>query len=674
MPVPPRCPGDPSIPSDPAPGRPLRRGLAAPGSRRLVRLLPETVIGLAVGVVLAVLVATAAGIGPAGAQEPTAPAEAATEGPTGAAPTAPPPAPSHGLAMHGDVKYPPDFTHFDYVNPDAPKGGSIRLAAMGGFDTLNPYTIKGESAAGLALTYDTLTVKSADEPFTQYGLIADHMILAADRTSLTFVLRDAAVWSDGTPITAEDVAFSLDILRTKGLPLYNVYYADVVGVDVLGPKQVRFRFRSGDNRELPLIVGELPVLPKHYWEGRDFSSVTLEPPVVSGPYRIAGFEPGRSITFARREDYWGRDLAVNRGTYNFDEIRYDYYRDATVMLEAFKAGAYDFRTETVAKHWATGYDVPAVGRGDMILEELPHARVAGMQGFVYNTRRPMFADARVREALAYAFDFSWTNQNLFYGQYRRTRSYFDNSDLAATGLPDAAERAVLDPLADQIPPRALTDAYAPPTVDEAQGGLRANLAEAFRLLQEAGWTVADGRLVNGEGSPFAFEILLVQPAFERITLPFVRNLERLGISVSVRTVDSAQYLNRLTQFDYDMIVGSWGQSSSPGNEQRDYWTQAAADIPGSRNLAGLKNPAVDRLVEQLIAAPTRADLVTRVRALDRVLQWSFLVIPQWHNTVDRVAYWNIFDHPATTPEEGIQFLTWWVDPAKAARVTGRGPR
>lgn len=584
----------------------------------------------------------------------------------------------HGIAMHGDMKYPPGFSHFDYVNPDAPKGGAVRLASMGAFDTLNPYTIKGESASGLALTYDTLTVKSADEPFTEYGLLAESLILADDRTSLTYTLRDEAVWSDGAPVTAEDVAFSLETLRTQGLPLYNVYYGDVTGVEVLGPKTIRFDFRSGDNRELPLIVGQLPILPKHYWEGRDFSAVTLEPPVVSGPYEIADIDPGRSITFRRRPDYWGQDLAVNRGQYNFDSIRYDYYRDATVMLEAFKSGAYDFRSEFVAKLWATGYDFPAVDRGDVVKENLPHNRVAGMQGFVFNTRRPLFQDPRVREALGYAFDFQWTNKTLFYDQYTRTRSYFDNSDLAATGLPDAEETAILEALAaahpDAVPPRALTQAYQPPVVDEAEGGLRANLRQAFALLSEAGWTVGeDGVLRNAEGRAFSFEILLVQPSFERIVLPFVRNLERLGISVSVRTVDTAQYLNRLTQFDYDMITGSWGQSQSPGNEQRDFWTTLAADTPGSRNFAGLKNPAVDALVEQIISAPTRADLVNRTQALDRILQWSFLVIPHYHNTVDRVAYWNIFDHPPS-PDEGVQFLTWWVDPDKAAAVEGRSAR
>ncbi|CCG08133.1 extracellular solute-binding protein [Pararhodospirillum photometricum] len=584
------------------------------------------------------------------------------------------PGPAHGLAMHGDLKYPPDFKHFDYVNPDAPKGGAVRLGAMGAFDTLNPLTLKGEAAPGLTLTLDTLMVAAADEPFSKYGLIAQSVEMPEDRSSVTFTLRSEAVWSDGTPVSADDVAFSLETLRTQGLPLYNMYYSDVAKVEVLGPKQVRFVFKTNQNRELPLIVGEMPILPKHYWQGRDFSAPTLEAPVSSGPYRIESFEPGRSITYARRPDYWGRDLPVNRGQDNFDSVRYDTYRDATVLLEAFKAGAYDYRLENVARQWATGYDTPAVRDGRILMEKLPHHRTAGMQGFIYNLRRPLFQDPRVREALAYAFDFEWTNQTLFHSEYSRMRSYFDNSELSAIGLPDAAELALLEPLRDQIPRRVFTEAYQPPVVDEAQGGLRSNLARALALLGEAGWTVRDGALRNADGTPFAFEILLVQPEFERVVLPFARNLERLGIKLAVRTVDTAQYMNRLSQFDYDMIVSGWGQSESPGNEQRDFWSQAAATTPGSSNYAGFVSPAVDRLVESLIKAPSRPDLITRVRALDRVLQWSFLVIPQWYQPADRVAYWNIFGRPAQTPRTGLQFMTWWVDPAKVAALGGRGGR
>jgi microcin C transport system substrate-binding protein len=582
------------------------------------------------------------------------------------------PPPVHGLALYGDPKYGPDFTHFDYANPDAPKGGDIRLAAIGGFDSLNPFIVKGDSAAGLALSYDSLTVASADEPFTYYGLIAETIQVPKDRSWVRYTLRPEAKWSDGQPITAEDVAFSLETLRTKGAPLYNLYYSSVAKVTVEGERTILFTFDQGENRELPLIVGQIPVLPKHYWEKRDFAAVTLDPPVISGPYAIKAFEPGRYITFERRDDYWGQDLPVNRGQNNFQTIRYDYYRDSTVLFEAFKAGAFDYRQEMSSKQWATGYDFPAAKDGRVVREEVEQHRVEGMQGFVYNTRRPVFADPRVREALANAFDFEWTNTTLSSGKLKHHRSYFDNSDLAAKGLPSPAELEILEPLRGQIPDRVFTEEYNPPS-SAGPGGIRGNLKAALDLLTEAGWTVKDGKMVNAAGEPLAFEILLVQPEFEKIVLPMVKNLERLGVIATVRTVDSAQYLNRLSQFDYDMVVGSWGQSESPGNEQREFWTSVAADSPGSRNLAGLKNPAVDALVDQLIASPSREDLVTRVRALDRILQWSFLVIPHFYFGVDYLAYWNIFDHPPN-PEQGAQFMTWWVDADKAAALAGRSAR
>ncbi len=578
--------------------------------------------------------------------------------------------PVHGMAMHGDVAYPADFTHFAYVNPEAPKGGNIRLSAFGTFDTLNPYTLKGNSADGLGLTMASLTVASADEPFSKYGQIAESMELPEDRTWIIFNLREEARWSDGEPITADDVAFSLKTLREKGSPLFGSYYADVTDVQVLGPRRVKFVFKNGDNRELPLILGDLPILPKHYWEGREFADTTLEPPVSSGPYRITSFEPGREITYERVADWWGKDLPVSKGLYNFDTIRYDFYRDLTVSFEAFKAGAYDYRSEMNSKNWARGYDVPARQSGDMVLEAIPHNRTQGMQGFYMNQRRALFADPKVREALAYAFDFQWTNENLFFGQNTRTRSYFDNSELAATGLPSEEELKILEPFRDQIPARVFTEEYNPPSVETAEGGLRGNLRKALELLGEAGWTVTDGALRNAEGQPFAFEVLLVQADFERIVLPYTQNLKRLGIDVSVRTVDTSQYINRVQQFDFDMMVINLAQSDSPGNEQREFWSSAAADIPGSRNYAGFKNPAVDAIIEQVISAPTREALVTRVRALDRILQWSFLSVPQWHRTEDWVAYWNIFGHPAVTPEQGMVFSAWWYDAEKAAAVKG----
>ena len=574
--------------------------------------------------------------------------------------------PMHGIALHGQPKYGPDFTHFDYVNPDAPKGGEARFAAIGSFDTFNPFNIKGESVVEIGQLFESLMTSSADEPFSEYGLIAESVEVPDDRSSATFTLRPQAKFHDGSPITADDVLFSFETLKSKGHPSYRFYYANVTGVERLDERRVKFTFAPGENRELPLIVGQMPVLSKKYWENRDFSATTLDVPVGSGPYKIERFEPGRFIVYARDEHYWGKDLPVNRGQYNIDRLRYDYYRDVTVALEAFKAGAYDLRVENVAKQWATGYDFPALREGRVKKETFPNQLPSGMQGFVYNLRRPLFQNSKVREALAYAFDFEWSNRNLFFDQYKRTRSYFDNSDLAARGLPSPKELALLEPLRKELPQEVFTTEYQPPVAkDDAQ--LRANLRKALELLQEAGWTFRDRKLVNAKtGEPFRFELLIAEPTWERIGLPFARNLERLGIEMSLRTVDSAQYENRVRSFDFDMIVHVWGQSLSPGNEQREFWSSASADQPGSRNLAGLKNPAVDALVEQVIAAPDRASLMTRVRALDRALQWNYLVIPHWHIPYARLAFWDKFGYPAVTPLQGVQLNAWWIDPAKAA--------
>jgi len=580
--------------------------------------------------------------------------------------------PVHAIAMHGAPKYSPDFTHFDYVNPDAPKGGQIRLAALGGFDTLNPYTIKGESADGLGLMYETLMVPSADEAFTKYEGVAERIETPEDRSWATFFLNPNARFHDGEPITAADVLFSLDILRKDGAPLYRFYYADVAKAEALDDHTVKFTFSTNTNRELPLILGQLPVLPKHYWEGRDFAATTLEPPVGSGPYRIAKFEPGRFIRYERVPDYWAADRPTAVGFNNFDVVQYDYYRDSTVAVEALKAGEYDFRAENIAKVWATAYTGEAVDNGTLVKLEIPHNRPSGMQSFIMNTRRPVFADPAVREALAYAFDFQWLNQNLFFGQYTRTRSYFDNSELAATGLPDDAELALLEPFRDQVPPRVFTEEYNPPSVSEP-GNVRPNLRTALQILGEAGWSIQDGVMTNGEtGQKLAFEILLYDVTFERIALPYVQTLKRLGADVSVRTVDTAQYLNRVNAFDFDMIVGGWGQSDSPGNEQREFWGSATADVQGSRNLAGIKSPAVDALIEEIIKAHSREELVTSVHALDRVLQWSFLGVPQWHLSYDRLVFWDKFGRPEVTPAQGAQVFTWWVDPEKARALEAAG--
>jgi microcin C transport system substrate-binding protein len=581
-------------------------------------------------------------------------------------------APVHGIALHGQPKYGPDFPYFDYVNPDAPQGGEARLAAIGSFDTFNPFNIQGQAAAGIGQLFESLMTNSADEPFSEYGLIAESVEIAEDRGSVIFNLRPEAKFHDGSPITADDVRFSFETLKTQGSPFFRFYYANVAAVEKLGERRVKFTFGAGDNRELPLIMGQMPILSKKYWEDREFGVTTLEPPVGSGPYRIERFEPGRFIVYQRDTDYWGKDLPVNRGLYNFGRLRYDYYRDVTVALEAFKAGAYDLRAENVAKQWATGYDFPALTRGLVKKETFANQLPSGMQGFVYNLRRPLFQDPRVRQALAHAFDFEWSNRNLFHDQYIRTRSFFDNSELAARGLPSPEERAILEPLREQLPPEVFTSVYEPPNAADS-GQLRANMKQALQLLEEAGWVFRDRKLVNAEtGAPFRFELLINEPTWERIGLPFARNLERLGIEMSVRTVDSAQYENRVRDFDFDMVVHVWGQSLSPGNEQREFWSSVAADQPGSRNLAGLKNPAIDRLVDLVIAAPDRASLVTRVQALDRALQWHFVVIPHWHIPYARIAYWDKFGYPSVIPLQGVQLNAWWIDPDKDAALVRRG--
>jgi len=580
--------------------------------------------------------------------------------------------PVQGIALHGQPKYGPDFKHFDYVNPDAPKGGEARFAAIGSFDTFNPFNIKGQPVVGIGQLFESLMTGSADEPFSEYGLIAESVEVPADRSSATFVLRPQAKFHDGSSITADDVLFSFETLKNQGSPAYRFYYANVASVERLDERRVKFTFASGENRELPLIIGQMPVLAKKYWENRDFSATTLDIPLGSGPYRIERFEPGRFVVYQRDANYWGKDLPVNRGLNNIDRLRYDYYRDVTVALEAFKAGAYDLRVENVAKQWASGYDFPALREGRVKKEIFPHQRTSGMQGFVYNLRRPLFQDPKVRRALAYAFDFEWSNRNLFHDQYRRTRSYFDNSELAAQGLPSSEELALLEPLRKELPPEVFSTEYQPPVAKD-DGQLRANLRQALELLQEAGWTFRDRKLVNAQtGETFRFELLIDEPTWERIGLPFARNLERLGIEMTVRSVDSAQYENRVRDFDFDMVVNVWGQSLSPGNEQREFWSSAAADQPGSRNLAGLKNSAVDQLVDQLIAAPDRASLVTRVRALDRALQWNYLVIPHWHIPYDRIAFWDKFSYPSVTPLQGVQLNAWWIDPVKAAALSQRG--
>lgn len=580
--------------------------------------------------------------------------------------------PMHGIAMHGDLKYPAGFRHFDYVNPDAPKGGMIRLSGVRNFDTLNPFTLKGVPAAGSNYVFETLMVPSADEPFSEYGLIAETVETPEDRSWVAFNLRPEARFHDGTPITAEDVVWSFNTLVTRGHPRFRLYYSSVEKAVAESRLRVRFTFRKGMNRELPLIIGQLPVLPRHYWADKEFDRTTMTPPLGSGPYRVAEVDPGRAITFERVPGYWGRNLAVTRGRFNFGRIRVDYFRDNTVALEALKAGNFDFREEHVSKFWSASYDVPAVRDGFLKKIFIPHHQPTGMQAFVFNTRRAIFADRRVREALAYAFDFTWTNRVLFYGAYSRTESFYSNSDLAATGLPGADERAILEPFRDKIPNEVFTRAYRAPNTDGTHGSLRHNLLAALDILKSAGWVVKGGKLVHEKtGKPMAFEILLANPSFERIVLPFLGNLKRLGIDARVRTVDASQYINRRKTFDFDMVVHVWGESLSPGNEQRDYWHSASATVEGSFNLAGVRDPVVDRMIEGIVAAKDRRKLVAHTRALDRLLLWGHYVIPHWHIKGDRLAFWDKFGWPRVTPIMGYQIDAWWIDKEREARLTAR---
>lgn len=581
-------------------------------------------------------------------------------------------APVHGIAMHGQPKYGKNFKNFAYANPDAPKGGVLKMAASGTFDTFNPFVIKGTPAAGIALIYDTLTVESADEPFSEYGLIAQTIEMPKDRTWVAFNLNPKAKFSDGTSVTADDVVFSFNALREKGLPMYRYYYGNVAKAEAQDNNRVLFTFKEGDNRELPLILGQMPVLPKHFWDGKDFATTTLEIPVGSGPYRVKSFEQGRSVVYERNPDWWGRDLPVSKGFYNFDEIRYDYYRDATVAVEALKAGAYDLRIENEAKKWLTAYTDLGEKQG-FAKKEFFHGLPSGMQGFVFNTRRPLFADVRVREAIALMFDFEWSNKNLFSGQYLRTKSYFDNSELAAKGKPSRDELALLNPFKDSLPPEVFTTPFDLPKTN-ASGFLRPQMRRAFSLLEQAGWTVRDGVLKNAEGQPFEFEILLDTAsagAWERITLPYVKNLQKLGIKATVRAVDMTQYNNRLAQFDYDMIVAVWGQSTSPGNEQRYFWGTAAADSAGSRNYAGIRDAAVDALIEKIIEAPDRQKLVAATRALDRVLMRGWYVVPHWYVPANRLVFWDKFGYPTDRLTKGVQPMTWWIDAAKESALAAK---
>lgn len=583
----------------------------------------------------------------------------------------------HATALTGEPKYAADVAHFDYVNPDAPKGGMVRLADSGGFDTFNPILSRGNPAPGIGLIYDNLMELALDEAdiSAEYGLIAEATRHPADYGWVEFRLRKQARWHDGEPITVDDVIWSFEKLVELN-PSQRFYYRNVAKAEAVGDDVVRFTFDVTGNRELPHIMGQLPVLPRHWWEGtdakgekRDIGKGTLEPPLGSGPYRIKEFDPNRRITYERVKDYWAADLPIRVGTNNFDEIRYDSYRDQTVLLEAFKGDQYDYRAENSAKNWATGYDFPAREDGRVILEKFPDKARGVMQAFVMNLRREKFADPRVRRALNLAFDFETANRTTFYGQYKRIDSYFAGTELASSGLPEGKELEVLESVRDLVPGEVFTTPYENPVNGDPQK-LRANMREAVGLLEQAGWVLKGRRLVNaGTGEPFEIEFIAQDPNAERYVLPYAANLERIGIKLTMRVLDTPQYINRVRGRDFDMSTLGWAQSLSPGNEQRDFWGSEAADREQSRNFAGIKDKGVDALIDKVIFAKTREELVAATHALDRVLLAHHYVVPQWYLDVDRTARWDRFGHPENIPEYTNGFPEiWWWDEEKAARV------
>jgi microcin C transport system substrate-binding protein len=590
------------------------------------------------------------------------------------------PAWRHALSLFGDIKYPADFKRFDYVNPDAPKGGIARTISLGTFDNFNIAVagVKGSLAPAAALIYETLMIRSQDEVATEYGLLAEAASHPDDFGWVIYRLRKQARWHDGRPVTPEDVVFSIDALK-KYSPMYGSYYRHVVKAEKVGDHDIKFTFDSPGNRELPTIVGELPVLPKHYWEGtdsegrkRDISATTLERPLGSGPYRIKEFVAGRSIRLERVKDYWGANLAVRIGQDNFDDMSFEFFRDNLVALEAFKADQADWIVENSAKQWATAYDFPAVAEKRVLKEEFPINDSGRMQGFILNLRRDQFRDARVRRAFNYAYDFEEMNKQLFYGQYKRINSYFEGTELASSGLPEGQELQILEAVRDKVPAEVFTTAYANPVGGNPEA-VRANLREGVKLLKEAGFEVRDRKLVDAAGKPVAVEILVQDPSSERIALFYKPSLERIGVTTSIRVVDNAQYENRLRSFDFDMIIDLWPESLSPGNEQREFWGSETADQPGSKNTIGIKNPAVDALIEKVIFAKDRPSLVAATKALDRVLLWNFYVVPQFTYGFARYARWDRFSHAEPLPKyahSGLPAL-WWFDADKAARIGKR---
>jgi len=587
----------------------------------------------------------------------------------------------HGLSLFGEPKYPADFKHFEYVNSAAPQGGLLRQIAFGTFDNFNLVVagVKGSLASGLELINESLTAPALDEVSTEYGLLAEAVSYPEDRSSVIYRLRANARWHDGKPVTPEDVIFSLETFKQNS-PQLGAYYRHVTKAEKTGDLDVTFTFDAPGNRELPQIIGQLTVLPKHWWEGtdqngnqRNVAQTTLEPPLASGPYRVKDYAPGRTIVYEKNPDYWGKNLNVAIGSNNFDQIRYEYFRDSTVALEAFKGDQVDWRTENSAKNWATSYDFPAVRDKKVVLEEFPIRNFGVMQAFAFNIRRPKFQDPRVRRAFNFAFDFEEMNRQIFFGQYHRITSFFEGTELASSGLPQGKELEILETVRGEVPPDLFTKPYTNPVGGDPQH-VRNNLREALTLFRAAGYEIRNTKLVNAKtGEPYSLEFLADDPTFERLVLFYKPSLQRMGIDVNVRVVDNAQYENRLRQWDFDVITASWGESLSPGNEQRGFWGSAAAEQPGSRNVVGIKNPAVDKLIDRIIFAKDRDELVAATKALDRVLLWNFYVVPQWTYGKVRSARWDRFSHPDNMPKYGLSAFPgiWWWDETKAAKTPRR---
>ena len=581
---------------------------------------------------------------------------------------------AHGIALHGEPKYPASFKHFDYVNPHAPKGGNIHLMASGTFDTLNPYTLKGISPFmspgfskwGVFELNEPLMVGTAqyapsgDEAQTAYGLVAERIEYPEDRSWAIFNLRPEAKFHDGSPITADDVIFSFHTLIKHGHPRFAQNYQDVKKVEKLAPRRIKFTFMGTDTNALPLRVGELPVLSKAFWQGRDFEKSLFEAPLGSGPYKLVSFEAGRSVIFERVKDYWGKNLAVNRGRYNFDRVRFDYYRDLHVAFEAFKAAEFDVYVEHISSNWATGYDFPALKQGRVKKLEIEHDIPTGYQAFFFNTRRDIFSAIKVREAIGLMFDYEWLNRAIFFNAYARNHSYFPNTELASNGSPSAEELALLAPYKEQLPAALFEGPYLPPVTD-GKGTLRKQQRKALRLLKEADWQIKNNQMVNKNGQPLVFEVLFDQPSFAKVLLPFKRNLQRIGIEMKLRSADRTQFKNRVNNFDFDMIVEVLVHGLSPSYELNLYFHSEQANTPGALNYSGVSHPVTDKLVEKIIAAPSRKDLLHSIRALDRVLLWNHYSIPQYHLDYHRVAHWHKFGRPQVSPPYAFNFRDWWLD-------------